>query len=398
MQYIKDLEGFRFKDVEARQDIEALKNKKAIIDVTELPENGIDVTSIYRLKSPEVYASFRGTQNMFYNIPISWEVVDALPAEGSACTDANESFIKLYYQRSDKLAYGYLTAELSGAEAQWMEASALWVAMNIETAEFGGYITTEDQATNSSMVYIVTPDVTYSLYHYKDGWKVVGEVTTEVVDQKIEEALEDYAKTEDIPTDYVTESTVNSKIAAAIAGIDDENTTYSFVGGTNSFTVTPSGGTAQTITITPSVTKANVGLGNVDNTSDMNKPVSTAQKAALNAKADKTYVDTELAKKQVAGDYATSASVDSKIDAAVKGLLGDGVDAAYDTFVEIQKLMKADDTQSADLIAKVNKNAKDIAALEGLPAVSTSDNGKFLVVTNGVWTATTMPIAEDAEV
>lgn len=370
MQYIKDISGFRFKDVEARQDIEALKNKKAIIDVTELPENGIDVTSIYRLKGPEVYASFRGTQNMFYNIPISWEVVDALPAEGSACTDANESFIKLYYQRSDKLAYGYLTAELSGADAQWMEASALWVAMNIETAEFGGYITTEDRATNSSMVYIVTPDVTYSLYHYKDGWKVVGEVTTEVVDQKIEEALEDYAKTEDIPTDYVTESTVNSKIAAAIAGIDAENTTYSFVGGTNSFTVTPSGGTAQTITITPSVTKAKIGLGNVDNTSDMNKPVSIAQQ---------TYID-------------------SKIDAAVKGFLGEGVDAAYDTFVEIQKLMEADDTQTADLIAKVNKNAEDIASLEGLPAVSTSDNGKFLVVTNGVWTATTMPMAEDVEV
>jgi hypothetical protein len=32
--------------------------------------------------------------------------------------------------------------------------------------------------------------------------------------------------------------------------------------------------------------KADVGLGNVDNTSDVNKPVSTAQQAALNAKAD----------------------------------------------------------------------------------------------------------------
>ena len=34
------------------------------------------------------------------------------------------------------------------------------------------------------------------------------------------------------------------------------------------------------------VTKAQVGLGNVDNTSDANKPVSTAQQTALNAKAD----------------------------------------------------------------------------------------------------------------
>lgn len=34
-------------------------------------------------------------------------------------------------------------------------------------------------------------------------------------------------------------------------------------------------------------TKSTVGLGNVDNTSDMNKPVSTAQKAALDKKVDK---------------------------------------------------------------------------------------------------------------
>ena len=36
------------------------------------------------------------------------------------------------------------------------------------------------------------------------------------------------------------------------------------------------------------VTKAQVGLGNVDNTSDANKPVSTAQQTALNLKASKT--------------------------------------------------------------------------------------------------------------
>lgn len=36
-----------------------------------------------------------------------------------------------------------------------------------------------------------------------------------------------------------------------------------------------------------SVTKAQVGLGNVDNTSDLNKPISTAVEAALEGKADK---------------------------------------------------------------------------------------------------------------
>lgn len=36
------------------------------------------------------------------------------------------------------------------------------------------------------------------------------------------------------------------------------------------------------------VTKADVGLGNVDNTSDADKPISTAQQEALNQKADKS--------------------------------------------------------------------------------------------------------------
>jgi hypothetical protein len=43
-----------------------------------------------------------------------------------------------------------------------------------------------------------------------------------------------------------------------------------------------------------SVTAASIGLGNVDNTSDANKPVSTAQQGALDLKTDKTYVDSQL--------------------------------------------------------------------------------------------------------
>jgi len=47
-----------------------------------------------------------------------------------------------------------------------------------------------------------------------------------------------------------------------------------------------------------SVTATQVGLGNVDNTSDAGKPVSTATQTALNLKADITYVDTQDAGKQ----------------------------------------------------------------------------------------------------
>lgn len=46
--------------------------------------------------------------------------------------------------------------------------------------------------------------------------------------------------------------------------------------------------------------KADVGLGNVDNTSDVNKPVSTATQAALNAKQD---LNANLVDKTVVNDY-----------------------------------------------------------------------------------------------
>ena len=42
------------------------------------------------------------------------------------------------------------------------------------------------------------------------------------------------------------------------------------------------------------VTKAQIGLGNVDNTSDASKPVSTAVKSALDGKVDKSQVLTNV--------------------------------------------------------------------------------------------------------
>lgn len=54
----------------------------------------------------------------------------------------------------------------------------------------------------------------------------------------------------------------------------------------------------------PVVTKADVGLGNCDNTSDMNKPVSTAQQLALNGKQPILAID----------NYAGAASLDAVAD------------------------------------------------------------------------------------
>lgn len=93
--------------------------------------------------------------------------------------------------------------------------------------------------------------------------------------------------------------------------------------------------------------KAMVGLGSVDNTSDMDKPVSTAVANALSgkastayvntqlaAKADKTYVDTELNKK------AATATVDAQLAAK-----------ADTTYVNDQLALKASLAHVSNVIA-----------------------------------------------
>ena len=66
------------------------------------------------------------------------------------------------------------------------------------------------------------------------------------------------------------------------------------------------------------VTKAQVGLGNVDNTSDLNKPVSTATQTALNGKQNTlTFDNTPTAG---SSNPVTSAGIKSAIDAAVSSV------------------------------------------------------------------------------
>ena len=61
-----------------------------------------------------------------------------------------------------------------------------------------------------------------------------------------------------------------------------------------------------------SVTKSQVGLGNVDNTSDANKPISTATQSALDGKVDKTTTASQI--------YGTSPSVNDVVSQTTYGV------------------------------------------------------------------------------
>ena len=69
-----------------------------------------------------------------------------------------------------------------------------------------------------------------------------------------------YSLTQDSSNGHKITLTPSSGTAQTIT-IPDNNTTYTFANGTNGFTVTPSGGTAQTVTVTPSITNNITGSG-----------------------------------------------------------------------------------------------------------------------------------------
>ena len=54
-------------------------------------------------------------------------------------------------------------------------------------------------------------------------------------------------------TNNIQANTINGVAVGNSPKFTDNNTTYTFANGTNGFTVTPSGGTAQAVTVTPSI-------------------------------------------------------------------------------------------------------------------------------------------------
>lgn len=111
------------------------------------------------------------------------------------------------------------------------------------------------------------------------------------------------------------------------------------------------------------ITKANIGLGNVDNTTDVNKPLSTAQKA---------YIDDSL---EIAKEYT-----DEKI-----GNLIDGAPTTLDTLKEIADAMATNDTVVDALESAIgNKTDKAFSnVLVGSTTIAADGKADTLTLASG---------------
>jgi hypothetical protein len=107
--------------------------------------------------------------------------------------------------------------------------------------------------------------------------------------------------------------------------------TKTYKGNTTGGTATPTDVPIATLKSDLSLTKSDVGLGSVDNTSDAGKPVSTAQQTALDLKANiasPTLTGTPAAPTATGGTNTTQIATTAFVQTAVSGLGGGTVTAS----------------------------------------------------------------------
>ena len=123
-----------------------------------------------------------------------------------------------------------------------------------------------------------------------------------------------------------------------------------------------------------STTKGDVGLGNVDNTSDANKPVSTAGQTALDLKANlasPALTGNPTAPTQADNDNSTKIATTAYVQREVSDLLG-GAPAAFDTLLEISASIANGDSDVVALTTTVGGKLQKDQNLSDLSNASTA--------------------------
>ena len=147
------------------------------------------------------------------------------------------------------------------------------------------------------------------------------------------------------------------------------------------------------------ITKAMVGLGNVDNTADINKPVSTATQTALDLKANATDVTTALALKANAADVtaalalkANTADVTAALDLKVDKVTGKALSTNDYTTAEKTKLAAITGTNTGDQDLSALAIAADVNSAIALKANTSDVNAALALKANAANVASSLAL------
>jgi hypothetical protein len=177
--------------------------------------------------------------------------------------------------------------------------------------------------------------------------------------------------------EFETVLSVVDPTADRTVSLPDATTTL--VGRDTADTLTNKTLTSPVINTPTGITKSDVGLANVDNTTDANKPVSTATQTALDAKAplaSPALTGTPTAPTATAGTNNTQVATTAYADAAVAAIV-DGAPALLNTLNELAAAISDDEAFSATIttsigtkVAKSGDTMTGALTLSGAPSAN----------------------------
>ena len=161
---------------------------------------------------------------------------------------------------------------------------------------------------------------------------------------------------EDVAYDNISSGLSATDVQSAINEVCSNITTYTFANGTNGFTVTPSGGSAQTVTVTPSITNNVTGSGTTNyipkftgsNTIGNGYQTTTSVTSGSNSLVTSGGVFTALSSKVGVLSFPSGSSMRAKlVDTSIKAGLyvantmyaSDNPAGAYVSFTLISKAL-----------------------------------------------------------
>ena len=155
------------------------KHFTTIEDIAKLPIDNINPNKLYNLVTATLIHNRHTVDNS------TCYIVDELPEVGEVATDVEQSFIKAYYNSSDKTLYGYLDETLAYAFSQltgyditagWYTAATLFP---LAGWSYAGVIDDIGEDPNDSTIRLLLEK---KIYVYANKWI---ELTNSIVDKKL---------------------------------------------------------------------------------------------------------------------------------------------------------------------------------------------------------------------
>lgn len=192
-----------------------------------------------------------------------------------------------------------INGESGGLEVYMANSNKEWESISITGGEGGGSSSLPIQILGSNdydsvtgiptiespienIIYLVpSNDDTNDMYkewiYIDDNWEIFGSGGNIEIPEQLQA---DWGQTNTNSKDYIKNKPIISKIESLTQAQYDALTNEQKMDGTIRFITDANGETV--------ITKQSIGLGNVDNTADADKPVSTLQRQAIDAVATKT--------------------------------------------------------------------------------------------------------------